>query len=407
MCLQRKPPDLCFWKHLSIVVFVPNFCIFLNVLFCSLFFRYVNDSKLCCLLGNDVRSVQRKCQFNSTYVSSEVNLPHFTCDRLMHTPVLRVFIWFLGSSALIGNTVVILWRLLKKDDSGKRSQIVLILNLAASDFMMGLYMFIIAGADAHFQDSFFIFAEDWRGGLLCKFSSFLNMLSSEASLFFITLISIDRFLGIVFPFARKRLSLLSVHRVCLLMWSIALLISIPPVLLQDKVDGFYGLHDVCVGLPLKKSYQSSTVTLTDLPWYWPVDRNNKTVTMAGTPSWGYSVAVYLGLNLACCVTILVCYLAIAYVVFCKAPLQEVGDRAQHRKNEAIMALRMLLIVGTDFCCWMPVIIMGILSMTEAISISADTHAWIVVFLIPINSSLNPYLYTLSYYNIFSRKCCKK
>ena len=129
--------------------------------------------------------------------------------------------------------------------------------------------------------------------------------------------------------------------------------------------------------------------------------------MAGTPSWGYSVAVYLGLNLACCVTILVCYLAIAYVVFCKAPLQEVGDRAQHRKNEAIMALRMLLIVGTDFCCWMPVIIMGILSMTEAISISADTHAWIVVFLIPINSSLNPYLYTLSYYNIFSQKCCKK
>ena len=68
--------------------------------------------------------------------------------------------------------------------------------------------------------------------------------------------------------------------------------------------------------------------------------------------------------------------------------------AAHRDREIRMAVKMAFIVGTDFACWMPVIIMGILSQTGAVVIGPDMYAWIVVFILPINSSLNPYLYTL-------------
>ena len=60
-----------------------------------------------------------------------------------------------------------------------------------------------------------------------------------------------------------------------------------------------------------------------------------------------------------------------------------------------LAIRMALIVGTDFICWMPIIIMGLLSATGAAKIPADMYAWTAVFILPLNSSLNPYLYTFS------------
>ena len=60
-----------------------------------------------------------------------------------------------------------------------------------------------------------------------------------------------------------------------------------------------------------------------------------------------------------------------------------------------LAMRMAVIVGTDFICWMPIIFMGLLSASGAVEIPADIYAWTAVFILPLNSSLNPYLYTFS------------
>ena len=39
--------------------------------------------------------------------------------------------------------------------------------------------------------------------------------------------------------------------------------------------------------------------------------------------------------------------------------------------------------------------MGLLSASGAVEIPADVYAWTAVFILPLNSSLNPYLYTFS------------
>ena len=60
-----------------------------------------------------------------------------------------------------------------------------------------------------------------------------------------------------------------------------------------------------------------------------------------------------------------------------------------------MATKFALIVGTDFLCWMPIIIMGFLSASGTVEIPADVYAWAAVFILPLNSALNPFLYTFA------------
>lgn len=51
---------------------------------------------------------------------------------------------------------------------------------------------------------------------------------------------------------------------------------------------------------------------------------------------------------------------------------------------------------SDFCCWMPVIIIGILSLSGSFhDPEKKAYVWMAVFVLPFNSSVNPILYTLS------------
>ena len=71
--------------------------------------------------------------------------------------------------------------------------------------MMGVYMLIIAGADLHFGDTYARGANEWRSSTVCKIAGVLSVLSSEASVFFVTTISLDTFFCIVFPFRQIKL----------------------------------------------------------------------------------------------------------------------------------------------------------------------------------------------------------
>lgn len=59
-----------------------------------------------------------------------------------------------------------------------------------------------------------------------------------------------------------------------------------------------------------------------------------------------------------------------------------------------MARRLFLVVFTDFCCWFPVGVMGLLA-NAGVAIPGDVNVWTVVFVLPLNSALNPFLYTLN------------
>ena len=211
-----------------------------------------------------------------------------SCDDLLKDGALRAFIWILGLSALVGNVLVIALRVFRKEAvKANPIQSRMIFNLAFSDLMMGLYMLIIASADQHYRGDYAIHADDWRNSGTCQFAGFLSALSSEVSVFLITLLSFDRLVCVVLSHKPAlKMSDMSSKVTLGIIWAVGLVISLIPL----AFDQFYGRSSVCLGLPLT------------------TDRRE---------GYGYSVAIFLVLNFLCFLVTAGCYIAI-YMKFYKS-----------------------------------------------------------------------------------------
>ncbi|XP_071486597.1 uncharacterized protein [Diadema antillarum] len=344
-----------------------------------------SDTRLCCLLQD---------RMNTTCTSTVPSNPLDTCGSLFPSGVLRVFGWLMGLSALIGNCGVLYYRLYHEQDS--RAQNQLIANLAVADCVMAVYMIVVTSADLHFGSNYFLAAPLWRDSVMCKFAGSLAFLSSEASVISLSLITLDRFTCIVFPFGSWRMT----HRMCRIIlsitWIIVLVISIPSMIDSSKIPDFYGQSDVCIGLPLHLTSGETGVLVTTKESEWSRDY---TVTFlpldnAKRPPWLYSIVVFIGINLFSFIFIAICYI----IMFIKVRRSSKATKnTASRSREIKVARRMAILIGTDFACWMPIILMGILSQTNTVDIPTTLYAWSVIFILPINSSLNPMLYTFMYY----------
>ncbi|XP_071479549.1 G-protein coupled receptor GRL101-like [Diadema antillarum] len=293
----------------------------------------------------------------------------------MANTVLRVFIWILGISAFVGNAFVIGYRLMQKRRQRKENvQASLITNLAVSDFLMGLYMITIAGADAYYRGDYAFRAEDWKASTLCIFAGMVSVISSEASVLMVMLISLDRCVHVVAPFKRGlHLAPKTSHLVELFIWMTAFLLSLLPIVLSSYFNGeFYGQTGVCLALPLTSQRPSG---------------------------WLYSLSIFICANFVAFIITFWSYVAIFLSV--KTSQRKVGKRSakgredKRLREEIKLATKMALIVGTDLLCWMPIIIMGLMSSAGSLDLPAEVYAWTAVFIMPVNSSLNPYLYTIS------------
>ncbi|XP_062570289.1 relaxin receptor 2-like [Saccostrea cucullata] len=65
-----------------------------------------------------------------------------------------------------------------------------------------------------------------------------------------------------------------------------------------------------------------------------------------------------------------------------------------RRREVALAKSVVAVVLTDLLCWIPIGIIGMLTFC-GFDVSKEVYAWILVLVLPINSALNPILYTLS------------
>ena len=137
-------------------------------------------------------------------VSVEPRSEYLTCSRMLQNVFLRISVWVLGISAFICNIIAYCVRTRKKQ--GNKVQTLLISHLSISDLLMGVNMLLLAAGDVYYGENFPSYSHSWRHGFACKFAGFLSILSSEGSVVFITLISIDRLLGIKYPFGDHKLT---------------------------------------------------------------------------------------------------------------------------------------------------------------------------------------------------------
>ncbi|XP_028395519.1 uncharacterized protein LOC114519568 isoform X2 [Dendronephthya gigantea] len=320
----------------------------------------VDHFTLCCYAKHSIPNVNCVSKDQDGFSS---------CDELLKNIVLKYSIWVLGVMAFAGNLIVIIWRSAAKDSNKVNS--FLLTNLAVADFMMGIYMLIIAYQDRTWHGVYFKHDFTWRASGLCIFAGVISTVSSEVSVITLTVITIDRLVCIVFPFRFRRWSMKKAASIMCVVWILGFCISLAPLFhdsyfydFKNNVH-FFGRSAVCLPLQLSRERPSG---------------------------WQYSVSIFLILNGVSFIFILLAYV-IMYHTIVKAAN---AVRSTRMNQDSTLAKRMMFIILTDFFCWFPVIIISILALTGNLyDPSKQVYAWIAVFVLPINSSINPLLYTFS------------
>ena len=259
--------------------------------------------------------------------------------------------------------------MLTKDQNQVNS--FLLTNLAAADLLMGVYLFIIAFKDTSWEGVYYNHHFAWRESYLCFTARIIATISNEVSVFSLLVITFDRLICIVFPFRFQRLSLKKAIYIMGIVWLVGAIVAFAPLF----NDSYFFDEDGKVNL--------FGQTALCLPFMLSSERS------AG---WEYSVFLFVALNGFSFLCIAIAY-AMMYHTATKAGS---AVRSTRMKQDSTIAKRMMFIILADFLCWFPVIILTIMALTENLyDPTQEVYAWTAVFVLPINSSINPYLYTFS------------
>ncbi len=342
----------------------------------SLHFSIVDDHRIC-------------CNFDSMDQCIILNKqpPLFQCGRLIRNMIFRVLIYALGGSAILGNIVCLIQIHCHKTQSTVHTvQSIMMGNHALADFLMGAYLGIIAVADFYFGNEYHVHSDSWRYGIPCRVAGFLFLFSTEASIFFLTLISFDRFMGAVCPSSNLRYTILSARLSCMILWLISIAVGVVPIVFASPESPFYALSDTCIALPIitiPEMYELTDISIGEhMTFTIPVTQELR-------PAWYLSLGI-IGLNLFCFLCVCFFYL----VVLFKCNKQQ--DRNKDAVDERQLAMEKVLVILINFISWMTIIVMVILSQFGIVVIPYQIYIWTVVLILPINAAINPYLRAISY-----------
>ncbi|XP_035682006.1 relaxin receptor 1-like [Branchiostoma floridae] len=283
-------------------------------------------------------------------------------EDLLANVVLRMSVWVIAIVTCLGNTAVMIGRTVMKQENKVHS--LFIKNLCASDFIMGVYLLVIATKDMMFRGVYHRHTHAWTNSLGCQITGFLAMLSAEVSVLLLTYMSVERFLCVVFPYRDNRPNLRQAAVAICLIWFFGLLLSAAPLFIPYYFDHFYGSNGVCFPLHLHEPHMTG---------------------------WEYSAFIFLGVNF---VSVLV--IGAAYVGMFISIQRTRQQIATHLTlfTDMSFAKRFFFIVLTDSLVWLPITIIKFIALA-GIPIPGTMYAWIVIFVLPINSAINPILYSLT------------
>nr|XP_046266959.1 relaxin receptor 2a isoform X2 [Scatophagus argus] len=298
----------------------------------------------------------RSCKPNTDGISS--------FEDLLANMVLRVSVWVMAFITCFGNLLVIGMRSLIRAENNLHAACIKV--LCCADCLMGVYLFFVGVFDVKFRGQYNRNALLWMESVECRTIGFLAMLSSEVSVLLLTYLTLEKFLVIVFPFSNLRPSKLQTGVVLASIWLLGFIIAAVPLMNEDVFGNYYGRNGVC--FPLHS------------------DRQEKPTAK------GYSTGIFLGLNLVAFLVIVFSYSSMFYSIY-KTGINATDLRSRLHRDVAV-ANRFFFIVFSDALCWIPIFLVKVLSLLE-VEIPGTISSWVVIFILPINSALNPILYTLT------------
>ncbi|XP_038607329.1 follicle-stimulating hormone receptor-like [Tachyglossus aculeatus] len=289
------------------------------------------------------------------------------CEDIVGPAVLRVLLWAVGLLAVGGNGVVL--SVLLSSRAKLTVPRFLMCHLAFADLCTGLYLLLIAGADARTRGRYHDHAIAWQGGPGCRAAGFLTVFASELSVYTLTALTLERWHTIAHALRRERRPRLR-HAAAAMAagWLLAGAAAALPLL------GVSGYTKVSICLPMD---------------------------VASLPARAY-VLVLLGLNVAAFVVVCVCYGRIFAAVRRRSSSSS-SSPSPASAGDAQVAKKMAVLIFTDFLCLAPISFFALSAALHAPLITLSHSKLLLVVFYPINSCANPFLYAI-FTEAFRRDC---
>ncbi|XP_067903309.1 relaxin receptor 1 isoform X2 [Heterodontus francisci] len=297
----------------------------------------------------------RSCKPNTDGISS--------FENLLANIILRVFVWVVAFIICFGNLFVICMRSCITTEN--RLHTLSIKSLCCADCLMGIYLFFIGAFDMKYLGEYNRHAQQWMESMRCQLIGALAMLSTEVSVMLLTYMTLEKYMCIVFPFTHYRPGKRQTLSTLISIWIAGFIIAVIPLWNKTMFGNYYGKNGVCFPL-----YSEQFENL---------------------GARGYSTGIFLGLNLLAFIVIVFSYTSMFYSI------HKTGAQSAERSlfsREVAIAKRFFFIVFTDALCWIPIFLMKLMSLLE-VEIPGTVTSWVVIFILPINSALNPILYTIT------------
>jgi len=365
--------------------------------------------------------------------------------EMIANPVLRSLFWIMGFLALMGNlatNILILMEMFSECKYNasvaentkfvKQANRFFIFNLTISDFVMGVYLIGVVGQGVNYSGRYCFVDKGWRSSTFCSILGTLAVLSSEASAFIMASISTFRLVSIYKPFLTRNMKFKWIAFVGVICWLVSLVLAIFPW--APLESGYFVSH---VWFP-NHFFNTDTISKADFitianqvadhnstlqSWLQIREtilqkfQHNKIKAEFGfysqtsvcmprfysTPTesaWEYSIFL-ITLNF-----MLFIYMVVVYVLVYKKVTAPVGLSTAARKDPSQkMQKRISRLLLTDFFCWIPVCIMAYLRVA-GVYLPPNAYIASAGFLLPINSALNPLLYSklIGQFTSRVRKC---
>ena len=316
-----------------------------------------DNYKVCCTATLPKAFAADQCLAPGDEISS--------CDALLRSDLYRLSLAVFAILATVGNVLSLVLRVFVLKGKQQSGYAVFVIHLCVSDLLMGVYLAVIGVADRIYLNSYVWEDTGWRSSATCELAGFLSLLSSEVSASIICLVTVDRFLVVQFPFSRIRFRHLSAQLGCLVLWTMGLVLAAVPLLPATSSWQFYSQTGICIPLP---------------------------VTRQDFPGHDYAFAVIIIFNF-------VLFLVIAagqFVVYMAVRNHSISENTDtdRRSKDLAVARRLFTVVVSDFLCWFPIGLLGLLASKD-IPIPGEVNVGIAIFILPLNSALNPFLYSFN------------
>jgi len=360
----------------------------------------------------------------------------FSSDtEMIANPVLRSAFWIIGIIVIAGNVLVILPTIkmlkTKKLTDSLRCQHTIILNISFADLIMGMYLLIISVVSAIYSGSYGKIDYEWRSGIGCSIIGSLAIISSEASCFLMVTLTAFRLRSISNPIASVTMSTRPWQFCMCASWVAGVILGVVPYLTERATEYFIyrvlfqssfskiGVWEkdtftkfICHYIALTNHtdvYQSPSswnwnskrqfledmvpenFTLDDFGYYGETSIcMPRLYVQQGDSAWEFTISL-MTINFLAFVFIVSSYVII-YIKSTKKAKALDNSSKQSSKQESIMQKRIARILATDFCCWIPISTMSYMRF-GGVDFLPIVYQISAVFLLPINSLLNPFLYS--------------